>query len=82
MKKFDIKKAAMVSIFLMGVLFVFIIGAMIYGARILYDFNSGLPGTLALVIVGVWAIYDFTSMLNRWAMKYLHEMDLAKEDDK
>jgi hypothetical protein len=47
---------------------------------ILYDFNSGLPGAVALVMIGVWVAYDFVSTMNRWSTESLSEMDLVTED--
>jgi|688.fasta_scaffold552830_2 hypothetical protein len=80
MKKFDLKKVAFATMMAMGVLFIVIAGAIIYGVSILYDFNSGLPGAVALVMIGVWVAYDFVSTMNRWSTESLSEMDLVTED--
>lgn len=82
MKKFDLKNVAIASIFMIGIAFLIIAGAMIYGVCALYEFDSGLPGAFALVIIGVWVAHDSASMLNRWTLEYLSEIDLAKEDNK
>lgn len=81
MTKFDAKKVAAVSILFFGVMFIAAAVSIIYGVKILYGVNSGLPGALALVIVGVWVIHDLTFMLNRRVLRHLREIDLAKEDD-
>jgi uncharacterized RDD family membrane protein YckC len=79
MKKFDSIKTEIASILIMGLLFMLIAGAIIYGISVLYDINSGLPGAVALIMIGVWVAHDFAALLHNGAMEYMGETDVTGE---
>lgn len=79
MKKFDLKKVAFTTMMAMGVLCVLLMVAVVYGVFILYKIDSGLPGAVALVLIGAWLSYDVTSMLNSVILDHFCELDVARE---
>lgn len=81
MKRFSLKKVAIVTTVGTGMLFIALVAILIYGVYFLYQIDPGIPGAIILVVSGAWVIYDLASLLNRAILEHLCDLDLAREDD-
>lgn len=81
MKSLNLKKIAIVTTVVMGVLFIALVAILVYGVYFLYQVDPGIPAAIIIVTTGVWGAYELVSLLNRAILEYLCALDLAKEEE-